>query len=298
MIPETTDLIPAVHPTPIVFLKRASFEGSPLYAKLEFFNPYSNSIKDRPAKRMIEAALEKGSKVIYEASSGNFAIALTLLSNAYGIRVRIYLPRPTPPSTISLLKLIGAEVVVTDFESINKEMVEFVKREAERDGALNLNQFENELNPITHYEGTAREMIEQLEAAGIAPDYLVIGIGTSGTLWGVAKRFLENSSFRRVKIVGVQPAKGSKIPGIKRRETGPKWLENVELYELIDVSEREAALGAVEIARKEGILVGMSAGAAYCAYRKIAEREKGVYVTVFPDSIFKYIERIESLISL
>ncbi|MEM0021401.1 MAG: cysteine synthase family protein [Fervidicoccaceae archaeon] len=296
MIPTPIELINKVHPTPIVKL-RNRINDSALYAKLEFFNPFSQSIKDRPAKRILEEAISSSlPKKIYEASSGNFAIALTLLSNAYGIPVRIYLPKGSPTSTQSLLKLLGAEVVITDFDSINPEMIEMVKEEAERDGAVNLNQFENDLNPQTHYEETGKELVEQLLEEGVKPTHLIVGLGTTGTLWGVVRRVEEVREWRGIKIIGVQPAKGSKIPGIKRIESRPKWIGMVELNEILDVSDREAALGAIEVGRKEGLPIGLSSGAVYIAYKKIAERERGVFVTIFPDSIYKYVEVLQKLV--
>jgi cysteine synthase A len=296
LIPSSKELIHSVHPTPLVEIKKAAVAGCPLYAKLEYFNPYSQSIKDRPAKVLLDAALSRRPNKIYEASSGNFAIALTLLSNAHGIPVRIYLPKGTPKSTFSILKILGAEVVSTDFESITPEMVEMVKRDAERDGALNLNQFENDLNPLAHYNGTGKEIVEQLKKERIRPTHLVIGIGTSGTLWGVTRRMREVEEWKGIKIIGVQPARGTKIPGIKRIESKPKWLSLVEPDAIVDVSDKEAAIGAAEIARKEGLPIGLSSGAAYMAYRKIAEVERGIYVTIFPDSIYKYVEKMEELL--
>lgn len=296
MIPSPVDLIPLVHPTPLVELKRSAIGSSPLYAKLEYFNPYSQSIKDRAAKALLEKALSKKPAVIYEASSGNFAIALTLLSNAYGIRARIYLPKGTPRSTVSILKVLGAEVVLTNFESITPDMVEMVKKEAEKDGAANLNQFENDLNPLVHYNQTGKELVEQLKAEGIRPTHVILGIGTSGTLWGVSKRVREVEEWKGVKIIGVQPAPGSKIPGIKRVESKPKWLKPAEPDAIIDVSEAEAAMGVETVARNDGLPIGLSSGAVYAAYKKIAEKERGVFVTIFPDSIYKYAERIEELL--
>jgi len=293
-----TDLIPFIHPTPIVEMIKSRVKGSLLYAKLEFLNPYSQSIKDRAAIFMIRETLKKRPSKIYEASSGNFAIALTLLSNAYGIPVRIYLPKNAPESTKKLLRLLGAQVIKTDFESITPEMVEIVKREAEKDGAINLNQFESELNPLAHYLGTGEELVKQLREGGVKPTHIVLTIGTTGTLWGIAKRVREVEEWEGTKLIGVQPAVGSKIPGIKRIESRPKWLKLANPDLIIDVTEEEAAQGVIEIARKEGLAVGMSSGAAYVAYKKIAETEEGVFVTVFPDSIYKYIEMIEKLVEV
>lgn len=277
-----------VHPTPIVKLEKAQINGSPLYAKLEYFNPFSQSIKDRPVMRLIEEAIRRKASVIYEASSGNFALALTLISNAYGIRTKIFLPKTTSQTTINILKAIGAEVVVTDFDSISPAMIKMVKELAEKDGAINLNQFENDLNPQVHFETTAREAYETLSSNNIIPDYIILGIGTTGTMMGVSKFFRERNV--RFKLIAVQPSKGNSIPGIKRVETNPKWLESSKPDMIVDVSTKEAVDGAIEVARKEGLPIGLSAGAFYIAYKKIASRFTGVYFTIFPDSIYKYSE--------
>jgi len=99
-----------------------------------------------------------------------------------------------------------------------------------------------------------------------------------------------------VKIIGVQPAKGSSIPGIKRVETRPKWLPLVHIDEIVDVTRDEAVESVIEIARKEGLLVGLSSGATYMGFRKIRRKYgKGVYILVFPDDIFKYIEIFQKI---
>jgi cysteine synthase A len=123
---------------------------------------------------------------------------------------------------------------------------------------------------------------------------VVAGIGTSGHIYAIYKRLRERYG-GSVKVVGVQPSPGSRIPGIKRVETEPKWLRSVELYALYDVSFEEAALGVVEVARREGLLVGLSSGAVYRAYKKLSEREGGgTYVLVFPDDIFKYVDSVHA----
>jgi len=294
--PDTLSLLKDGWPTPLVRLKSECRGDREVWAKLEFYNPFSRSVKDRPVWNMLRKALEAGLRrpVVYEATSGNVGIALAALCNIFGMKLKAFMPRDPPPVTVKLLEVLGAEVFVKQYETITPELWQWVAELAEKEGALNLNQFENDANPEIHYETLAKELIEQLEAVGRRPDYVVAGIGTSGHIYAIYKRLRERYG-GSVKIVGVQPASGSRIPGIKRVETGPKWLKWVELYALFDVSFEEAALGVAEIARKEGLLVGLSSGAVYTAYKKLTEREGGgTYVLVFPDDIFKYVDSVHA----
>ncbi|WP_456422791.1 pyridoxal-phosphate dependent enzyme [Thermococcus sp.] len=256
------------------------------FAKLEFFNPFSRSIKDRTAYKLLFSALKSGSfERAFEASSGNTAIALASLSNVFGIEFRAYLPKPTPKATQSLLGVLGAEVVLTDFETIDQEMVRFVKQEAEKEGAINLNQYENENNFLAHRE-TGREIEEQLRSIGKKPDALIAGIGTSGHIGGIGSYLKEKYGTR---TVGVVPAKGEKIPGIKGLETGPKWIGHVD--EVVEVTLDEALKGVKEVARLNGILIGPSSGAVYWAMKEL--KPVGTTVLIFPDDGFKYVEILE-----
>ncbi|NJE53842.1 PLP-dependent cysteine synthase family protein [Thermococcus sp. 21S9] len=256
------------------------------FAKLEFFNPFSRSIKDRTAYTLLFSALENGNVgSVFEASSGNTAIALASLSNVLGVKFRAYLPRPTPKSTRVLLSILGAEVVLTDFETIDREMVEFVREEAGRSGALNLNQYENENNFLAH-RGTGREIAEQLESIGKRPELLIAGIGTSGHIAGIGSYLKERYGTR---VVGVVPARGERIPGIKGLDTGPKWVDYVD--EVVEVTLEEAVAGVREVARLNGILVGLSSGAVYRAMKEL--KPEGTTVLIFPDDGFKYVEIFE-----
>lgn len=284
-------------PTPLVRLRRSSLDGAPAWAKLEYFNPYSNSVKDRPAYKMLKDLASKGGSggIIMEASSGNFALALVLLANMMGLRTHIFLPKPTPQSTEVILRFVGAEVTRTDFETIGPDMVEHVKNLASSRGALNLNQFENDLNLEMHLETTAVEIIEQTRAAGFTPDYIVAGIGTSGTIAAIVKKVREELG-ERVRVIGVVPAPGEKIPGIKRLETNPKWVKEYPPDEVIEITRREALEGMRAVASLDGIPIGMSSGAVYEAYRRLASTSRGNYVLVFPDNIYKYVEALRSLL--
>ena len=270
------------------------------FAKLEFFNPFSRSIKDRAVFNMLMKALERGdingTKRLFEATSGNVGISLAALSNVFGIEFRAYLPKPTPRATQVLLKVLGAEVVMTDFETIDPAMVRFVQEEARRAGAVNLNQFENDDNFDAHYRFTAREIEEQLKSIGKTPDVIIAGIGTSGHIAGIASYFKERYD---TQIIGVVPAKGEKIPGIKRLETRPKWYFQVDIDRVLEITRREAIEGAIRVARSDGLLIGLSSGAVVKGYEKVAEElGERTYVLVFPDDGFKYVEVFESYLGM
>ena len=270
------------------------------FAKLEFFNPFSRSIKDRTVFNMLLKALERGdingTRRLFEASSGNTSISLAALSNVFGIEFRAYLPKPTPRATRVLLRVLGAEVVVTDFEVIDQSMVEFVREEAEKAGAVNLNQFENDDNFDAHYRFTAREIEEQLKSIGKEPDVVIAGIGTSGHIAGIAEYLKERYDTR---VIGVVPAKGEKIPGIKRLETLPKWYFRTEIDGIVEVTRNEAIEGAIRVARKDGLLIGLSSGAVVKAYEKVfGSLGEKTYVLIFPDDGFKYVEAFESYLGI
>ena len=294
------ELIPHIWPTPLVRLSSLSTGEYNLWAKLEFFNPFSHSIKDRPVWNMVVKALEKCIECgkIYEATSGNVGIALASISNILGIKFRAYIPRPTPRITEVLLKILGAEIIRTDYDTISPEMVEIVKKEAKKDRAMNLNQFENDDNLEAHMKYTAPELDEQLSSIGRSPPHAIIaGIGTSGHISALSMYFKKKYG-NRVKVIGVIPAKGSSIPGIKRVEARPKWLTNAEIDEIVEVTRDEAIEASILVARKEGLLVGLSSGAVLSAYGKIKEKYgPGDYVLIFPDDIFKYIEYFDDYFS-
>ena len=277
-------------PTPLVKLRRASKGSIEVWAKLEFYNPYSRSIKDRIAWAMIKDAYEKGmlKEVIEEASSGNTSLALAALSRIYGRKFRAYLPKNVSETIPVLLRVFGVEYIITDYETIDPKFWDYVRRHAEKIGATNLNQFENDVNFRMHYETTAKEIVEQMKAIGKKPGFIICGTGTSGHVAAISKRVKE--VFKGTKVYAVQPARGHSIPGIKSIETKPKWFFKVEIDGLIDVTLRNAIESSIEIARNEGILVGLSSGAVYWGFKKLVrEGRKGVFVLVFPDDGFKYV---------
>ena len=291
------EMMPHIYPTPLVMLRSLSIGAYEVWAKLEYFNPFSHSIKDRPVWNMIVKALKECIECgkLYEATSGNVGIAMACLSNALGIKFRAYIPKPTPKLTEVLLKTLAAEVVKTDFETISPEMINMVREIAKKESALNLNQFENDNNFEAHYKLTAKEIDEQLKSINSSPPKAIIaGVGTSGHIAAISRYFKERYG-DKVKIIGVVPAKGEKIPGIKRLETKPKWFFLEKIDRVVEVSRRDAIKEVVWIARKEGLLIGLSAGAVTYGFKVVKEvYGPGVYVLIYPDDIFKYIEAIKA----
>jgi len=151
-----------------VRLKSECRDGVEVWAKLECYNPFSRSVKDRPVWNMLRRALEEDRvrRKLYEATSGNVGIALAALCNFYGLELTAFLPKKPPAVTLKLLRILGAGIIETDYETISPEFWRWVASLAERNRALNLNQFENDANPEVHYRTLANELIEQLEAVG------------------------------------------------------------------------------------------------------------------------------------
>ena len=279
-------------PTPLVRLNSLSIAQRSVWAKLECYNPFSNSIKDRVGWYMIKEALEKGElkKVLFEATSTNTGIALTSIANMLGAKTKLYVPMTVQRASDIYLEVLGAEVVRLPV-SLTVEAISRVDSEAKAHGALHLNQFENDANLKAHLKHTAKEIDQQLASLGLKPTCIIGGLGTSGHMSAISLYFKAKYG-DDVKIVGVQPAQNEVIPGIRRIETGMKWIHWTSFDQIVDVKQQEAIEAAVKIARKEGLLIGLSSGAAVHAFQKIAE-EKGVYVLVFPDSGYKYTEQFE-----
>ncbi len=288
----TLELLYEGWPTPLVKLSSFSTESRSVWAKLECYNPFSNSVKDRIAWSMIKEAAEAGSlgRVLYEATSTNTGIALASIANVLGLRARLYIPMTIQRVTDVYLKVLGAEVVRVP-TSLTVEAIGRVDSEARADGAAHLNQFENDANFKVHLKYTAREIDRQLASLNLRPTCVVGGLGTSGHMSAISVYF-KTKYGSSVRIVGVQPAPGEVIPGIRRIESGMKWVHWADFDEVVDVRQHEAVEAAVRVARSEGLLIGLSAGAVVRGFERVAE-EKGVYVLVFPDSGYKYAEQFE-----
>ena len=293
VFPSVQDLVTGLWPTPLVRLEHFG----DVWAKLEFFNPLSRSIKDRTVFFLLRRFLNDGlyGGLVEEASSGNVAVALAALANIYGFRYRAYTTKHLPRTTEVLLRVLGAEVVKVDRDSIDEGFWRWVRDNATRDGAINLNQFENADNPEGHYYFTGGEIVDQFMSIGRRPRVLIAGIGTGGHVTGIARRLRD--AFGDVYVVGVEPAINNVIPGIKRLESGTRWVREV-VDEVIDVSLEEAVDGVIRVARSEGLLIGLSSGAVFQAFLKVRERLGDVtYLLIFPDDIYKYIDIIDRFVN-
>lgn len=274
--------------------------NNPIIAKLEYFNP-AGSIKDRTALNMIRDAelsgrLKKGA-VIIEPTSGNTGIGLASAAVSLGYRVILTMPETMSVERRNLLKAYGAEIVLTDGARGMTGAIEKAAELAEKTpGAFIPSQFENPANPEVHKKTTGPEIWNDLDGR---IDILVAGIGTGGTITGVGEYLKSKNS--NVKIVGVEPAaspvltKGisgaHKIQGIGAGFV-PKVLNTEICDEIIAVGNDEAYRAGNAIAKTEGILVGISSGAAAYAAAEIAKRSGNsdkTVVVIFPDSGERYL---------
>ncbi|MCS7369500.1 MAG: pyridoxal-phosphate dependent enzyme [archaeon GBS-70-058] len=293
---DTLELLYKDWPTPLVKLRSLSYGGRNVWAKLEGVNPYSNSVKDRIGWSMIMAAIEEREigDVLYEATSTNTGIAITAIANMLGKKTKLFIPQTIQRVSDIFLKVLGADVVRMPI-SLTVEAIGDVDSKAKIEGATHLNQFENDSNFKVHLKYTARELDEQLMSIGLKPNYIIGGLGTSGHMSAISIYF-KSKYGETVEIVGVQPAPNEIIPGIRRIETGMKWIHWAEFDRIVDVSLKEAVEGAITIARREGLLIGLSSGAVVSAFNKIA-KDEGIYILIFPDTGYKYAEQFEKYLS-
>ncbi|MEM3627123.1 MAG: pyridoxal-phosphate dependent enzyme [Candidatus Bathyarchaeia archaeon] len=289
----TLELLYEGWPTPLVKFNSLSTAERSVWAKLEGCNPFSNSVKDRIGFSMIMDALENGNlrEVLYEATSTNTGIALTSIANILGLKAKLYIPATIQKVSDVYLKVLGAEVTRLPV-GLTVEAIGQVDSEAKADGAAHLNQFENDANFKIHLKHTASELDKQLESLGVKPSCIIGGLGTSGHMSAISFYF-KTKYKNNVKIVGVQPAPKEVIPGIRKVETGMKWYHWTHFDKVIDVKQIEAIEASIHIARKEGLLIGLSAGAVVHAFNKIADEEQGTYVLILPDTGYKYAEQFE-----
>ena len=281
--------------TPMIKLNNIG--NSNLYVKLEKYNP-AGSIKDRAVYYMVEnleknGILKKGD-VLVEATSGNTGIALSMIGSLKGYKVIIVMPETMSVERRTLMKAYGAELILTDGSLGMKGSIEKMnKLLSENSNYISLKQFDNEYNPLAHYETTGVEIYNQVKDI----DIFVCGVGTGGTISGVGKHLKEQNP--NIKVVAVEPEgspvisknkKGShKIQGIGAGFIPKNYNENV-VDEVMTITDEESYEGVRIMAQKEGILVGISSGANIYAALKLCEMypDKKI-VTVAPDGIDKYM---------
>jgi len=292
--------------TPLLQLNtysKAAGVETPIIAKVEYFNP-GGSVKDRIALAMIEDAEQRGvlkpGSTIIEPTSGNTGVGLALVSAVKGYRLILTMPETMSVERRSLVKAYGAEVRLTP----GKDGMPGAIKAAEelRDsipGSIILQQFENAANPAKHYATTGAEIWEQTEGK---VDIFVAGVGTGGTVSGVGKRLKENNP--NVKIIAVEPKASPVLNGGK---SGPHKIQGIGagfvpntydssiIDEVFDVDNDDAIRTGRQLARQEGLLVGISAGAAAFAAAEVAKRpeNKGKTVVVLlPDTGERYLSTV------
>jgi cysteinyl-tRNA synthetase len=283
----------AIGNTPLVAIRRMNPNPRvKLLAKLEYLNP-GGSIKDRPALYMIEAAERTGEltpgKIVVEATSGNTGIGLAMVCAVKGYRLLLAMSESVSVERQRILKARGAEILLTPghlgTDGAIEEVYRLVRENPGRYFAVD--QFNNAANWQAHYHGTAEEIWRQ---TGGAVDALVATMGTTGTLMGVSRRLKERNP--AVRIVGVEPYLGHRIQGLKnlREAYCPEIFEKQRLDEKLNIEDEEAYETARRLAREEGLLVGMSSGAAMAAAVKEAERmAEGTLVVILPDGGERYL---------
>lgn len=289
--------------TPLMELKnieKANSLNAEIVAKLEYFNP-AGSVKDRVAKAMIEDAEAKGilkeGATIIEPTSGNTGIGIASVATAKGYKTILTMPETMSVERRNLLKAYGAEIVLTDgSKGMSGAIAKANELKNEIDGAVILGQFVNSANPMAHFNTTGPEIWEDTDGK---VDIFVAGVGTGGTLSGTGK-YLKTQN-PNVKVVAVEPETS---PVLSEGHGGPHKIQGIgagfvpetldtQLYDEIVKVPNEAALETANIiAKAEGILVGISSGAALWAALQLAQRPENAgktIVAIFPDTGERYL---------
>ena len=292
------NLLDLIGNTPVVKIDFKDENIADVYVKLEKFN-LSGSVKDRAALGMIEAAEKEGllkeGSVIIEPTSGNTGIALALIGRLKGYKVIIVMPDTMSIERRSTLKAYGAELILTDgTKGMGEAIAVAEKLAAENSNYFLPQQFNNKANPEKHYETTAKEIIDDFKII----DAFVAGVGTGGTIVGVAKRLKERS--KDTKVVGVEPSTSAVLSGenpgkhsIQGIGTGfiPKNYDASVVDEIVKISSEEAVEYAKKASHDFGLFVGISSGANIAAAYQVAKKlGKGkIVVTIAPDGGEKYL---------
>ncbi|GAA1374758.1 cysteine synthase A [Luteococcus sanguinis] len=292
----------AVGRTPLVRVNRVTGTNAEVFAKLEYYNP-ANSVKDRIGVAIIDAAEASGALkpggTIVEGTSGNTGIALAMVGAARGYQVVICMPETMSLERRALLRAYGAELVLTPgAEGMKGAVAKAHEIAAERDGVL-ARQFDNDANRTVHYETTGPEIWKDTEGQ---VDIFVVGIGTGGTVTGAGGYLKEQNP--GITVIGVEPAESPlltegtagphKIQGLGANFV-PGILNREVMDEVIDIPGEQAMDFSRRAAREEGLMVGISAGAALAAAEQVANRPENAgkkIVVVLPDLGERYLSTI------
>jgi cysteine synthase B len=290
------DLTAHVGNTPLLPLRRIGRDLSPrvrVFAKAEWFNP-GGSVKDRPALNIIRTALANGDlgngKRLLDSTSGNMGISYATFGATLGIPVTLAVPASASAERISILRALGAELILTDpTEGSDGAILMARQLAAEKpDIYWYANQYNNNANWQAHYKSTGPEILCQTDER---VTHFVAGLGTSGTLIGTGRYLREQ--LPHVKIIGFQPdASFHGLEGLKHMPTAikPGIYDEAFADEIREVRTEDAHEMVLRLAREEGLFVGISSGAAAVAALRLAEElEEGIVVTLFPDAGYKYL---------
>ena len=285
------DIVRAIGNTPLVELKRLSPKpGVRIYAKLESYNP-TGSVKDRVARSMIEDAEEKGAirpgQTILEPTSGNTGISLGMICKRKGYPLKVVMPDNVTEERTQLLQMYGAEIVYSPGEQGSNGAVAMALDMAENDTSYYMPyQYGNQANPDAHYNGTALEILEELDDVTA----FVAGLGTGGTLMGNARRLKEHDP--DTLIVAAEPRQGELVQGLRSLDDGfiPPIVDLSMLDRKIFVSNADAVVWTKRLLEDEGLFAGVSSGAiASIAVRVAGELDDGNVVFVVCDDGWKYL---------
>ncbi len=301
------DIVQAIGNTPLIELPSLSPKpGVHIWAKLESHNP-TGSVKDRVARALIEDAEEKGAispgQTILEPTSGNTGISLAMIARRKGYKLRVVMPENVTPERTQLLQMYGAEIVYSPGDQGSNGAVAMSLQLASEDSSLYMPyQYGNQANPNAHYNGTALEILEELDEISA----FVAGLGTGGTLMGNGRRLKETFG-DACKIVAAEPMQGEPVQGLRSLDDGfiPPIIDLSLLDRKIFVTNSDAIVWTRKLLDDEGVFAGVSTGAiANIAVRIAGELDEGNVVFVVADDGWKYlssgiytlpVEQIENL---
>ncbi len=277
--------------TPLVRLKRITAgKNNTLLAKLEGNNP-AGSVKDRPALSMLSEAEARGEiapgDTLIEATSGNTGIALAMAAAIKGYNMTLIMPENASAERKQAMAAYGAKLITASKEGGMEEARDIADAMIARGEGKPLNQFANPDNPLAHYRTTGPEIWQQ---TGGEVTHFVSSMGTTGTIMGVSRYLKEQNS--AIQIVGLQPADGASIPGIRRwpKEYLPAIFEAPRVDVTLDIGQQEAEAHMRRLAREEGILAGVSSGGSLAGALRIAEQtENAVIVFIVCDRGDRYL---------